>query len=138
MIHFVSLTLPLPPPLSFLHTVVPLLSSHHTCPVNEYPFSCSSCLSFSLLNSTHATASQRCAEQDGGLLTIRDEVEWRMLMLYLESLNLSHTGVWLGYTYVAPLLPLPCTLQLVILSSQYLHNDIPFGSLYMCVLEYPY
>ena len=102
MIHLLSLSLP----LSFLHTVVPLLSSHHTCPVNQYPFSCSACLSFSLLNSTYATASQQCEEQDGGLLTIRDEVEWKMLMLYLDSLNLSHAGVWLGYTYVSPLLPL--------------------------------
>ena len=82
------------------HAAVPLLSSTHTCPGSQYPFSCSACLSFSLLNSTHTAASQLCVERGGGLVTVEDETQWRMLLLYLESLNLSDCGVWLGYRYV--------------------------------------
>ena len=34
-------------------------------------------------------------------MTMQEELEWEMLQLYLESLNLSTTGVWVGYRYDA-------------------------------------
>ena len=83
------------------NTVVPLVSLVHECPVStHYPFACSACLWFSEYNSTQTAASQECQVQGGALLTVSEELEWEMLQLYLESLNLTTTRVWLGYRYI--------------------------------------
>ena len=79
-----------------LCAVMPLLSSMHTCPASDqYTFSCSTCLSFSMSNSTYSAASQECEGQGGALVTVHNDLQWNMLQLYLESLNL--TGMWIGY-----------------------------------------
>ena len=99
-----SLTLSLSLSLShalYTNIVVPLLSSTHKCPVSShYPFSCSACLSFSDQNATQSAAAQDCSKQGGELVTLRDDTEWRILQLYLESLNLSDFAMWVGYRYV--------------------------------------
>ena len=83
-----------------IHAVLPLLSSMHMCPVSDqYPFSCSACLSFSVHNSTYSAASQECEQQGGRLVTLQDDTEWNMLLLYLGSLNLTNCGLWVGYRY---------------------------------------
>jgi hypothetical protein len=54
-------------------------------------------LSFSEHNSTQSAAAQECQTVGGALVTVQEELEWEVLQLYLKSLNLSTTQVWVGY-----------------------------------------
>lgn len=69
-----------------------------TCPEpTHYPIACTVCMSISKGESTQSVANQTCQSKGGTLVTVGEKSAWEIIILYLESLNLNTTGVWVGY-----------------------------------------